>query len=272
WPTRIARESPRRANGSAVVSGVTRMTARSVCGSRPITSATNERPSVSVTRGRSLRSTTCAFVRIRPSGVKMTPEPPPRSISILTTAGPTASTALVTAQEYASSRSSSRTDCGFTHPSSRPEDVRGSPERVADAGSKRSRPTVVAQPLRLLPPRTADDAACRGAGVIAVLEHLRAVDPDVADADRILMGFVVCRAIRDRVRVEDDDVGELACGKAPTIFDLQRVGRQRRQLSNRFFERDDVLVAHVLAEQPREVAVRARVRSRLEEHPLRGHE
>ena len=52
-------------------------------------------------------ATTWLLVRMRPSGVNSTPEPPPRPPRTFTTAGPTVSTAWVTAREYASRSSSS---------------------------------------------------------------------------------------------------------------------------------------------------------------------
>jgi len=61
-----------------------------------------ERPSGSATLTCAAPSTTWLLVRIRPSGVKTTPDPPPRPASIFTTAGPTMSTARMTACEYAS--------------------------------------------------------------------------------------------------------------------------------------------------------------------------
>jgi hypothetical protein len=78
--------------------------------------------------------------------------------------------------------------------------------------------------------------------VLAVLEHLRPVDPHVADADGVLMRLLVGRAIGDRLRIEHDDVGELTGRQPSAILDAQVVGRQRGQPPDRFFERDDVLV------------------------------
>ena len=46
------------------------------------------------------------------------------------------------------------------------------------------------------------------------------------------------------------------------------MGRQRGQAAHGLLERDDVLVAHVVAEEAREVAVRARMRAPLQEHAL----
>ena len=56
------------------------------------------------------------------------------------------------------------------------------------------------------------------------------------------MGLLICRAIRDGLRIEDHDVGELARDEPAPVSDPQRVGRQRRQLPDRLQERDGVLV------------------------------
>src|SRR5205823_8592052 len=109
WPARRRWVLPRRAYGSAPACA--RSTARSVAGSRPVTTAGTVRPSTNVTRACVTRCTTCSLVSRSPSGVTTTPEPaPPRARSAsaapptytLTTAGPTSSTAPTTAAEYAS--------------------------------------------------------------------------------------------------------------------------------------------------------------------------
>jgi hypothetical protein len=100
WPTRIDFDSAKRAQGNAAPpEASTRITARSVAASRPTTSAASIRPSGHVTRGWRARPTTWLLVRTRPSGVKTTPDPAPPSTSILTTDGPTSSTAAMTASE-----------------------------------------------------------------------------------------------------------------------------------------------------------------------------
>ena len=43
--------------------------------------------------------------------------------------------------------------------------------------------------------------------MVAVFEDADAVDEDVADADRELVGVVECRAVGDGVGVKDDDIG-----------------------------------------------------------------
>ena len=74
-PTRIFDGSPSRTVGRSLAS--MRITAISVCGSLPSTLALNSRRSVSLTVTSVALSTTWAFVRIRPSGLTMKPEPSP---------------------------------------------------------------------------------------------------------------------------------------------------------------------------------------------------
>jgi hypothetical protein len=51
--------------------------------------------------------------------------------------------------------------------------------------------------------------------VLAVAQHVRAVDEHVAHAHRKLVGALEGRAIGDRRGIEDDDVGEQAFLQAP---------------------------------------------------------
>ena len=44
----------------------------------------------------------------------------------------------------------------------------------------------------------------------AIFKDADAVDEDVADADRELVGVVECRAVGDGVGVKDDDIGPAA--------------------------------------------------------------
>src|SRR5437660_1633712 len=76
----------------------------------------------------------------------------------------------------------------------------------------------------LLPPRPArpaHHAAGGGAGGLSVLEHLDAVDPDLADAGRVLVGLLVGGVVGDRRRVEDHHVGVVAGGEAAAVVELQ---------------------------------------------------
>ncbi len=78
-PTRKRDTSPMRTVGKRVASILT--TAMSVRRSAPTTRAENSRPSVSVTTTSSAPSTTCALVMMKPSALRMKPEPTPRGRS-----------------------------------------------------------------------------------------------------------------------------------------------------------------------------------------------
>ncbi len=102
WPTRNCRESPSRANAEASPSR--RSTARSVSGSSPTRVAPRLRPSGNAASILRASLTTWLLVRTYASGVKTTPEPaPPPPLAPVTcrcrTAGPTLSTAPITARE-----------------------------------------------------------------------------------------------------------------------------------------------------------------------------
>ena len=96
-PTLSVRESPIGTHGNE--DSDTRSTARSVCGSSPTRSARKREPSERRTSHRLAPLTTWLLVSTKPSGAKMTPEPPCRSCSTRTTEGPTMSMAPVTAVE-----------------------------------------------------------------------------------------------------------------------------------------------------------------------------
>ncbi len=82
-PTRSRATSPMRTVGKRVASILT--TATSVRRSAPTTRAVNSRSSLRVTTTSSAPSTTCALVKMKPSAVRMKPEPTPRGRS---TSGP----------------------------------------------------------------------------------------------------------------------------------------------------------------------------------------
>jgi hypothetical protein len=106
WPTRRLAASPRVA-GTSVAPGA-RTTARSERGSMPTTSMPCSDPSTNEALPRSLPVTTWAEVRMNPSGVMTTPEPPPsaspprharRVTRRLATDGDSAAATLVTTRE-----------------------------------------------------------------------------------------------------------------------------------------------------------------------------
>src|SRR5262249_399160 len=70
------------------------------------------------------------------------------------------------------------------------------------------------------------------AGVLAVLQHLHAVDEDVAHPDGVLVGLLVRRPIHDRLRIEDDDIREVPFAHEPAPIEPQVRSRQARHLAD----------------------------------------
>ena len=69
-------------------------------------------------------------------------------------------------------------------------------------------------------------------------------------AGRVLMRLLVGRVIGDRLRIEDDDVGEVARLQPAAILDAQRSSPAATSACESLLRASiDVLVAHVLAEQ-----------------------
>lgn len=100
-PTRSAEELPSSACGSAAPRAPPsrRITARSVSGSSPTSTAPRRSPSGSEAVRRRLPATTWLLVSAKPSGVNTTPEPFPRPAVMCATAGPTRSKARATRAE-----------------------------------------------------------------------------------------------------------------------------------------------------------------------------
>src|SRR5581483_269291 len=116
------------------------------------------------------------------------------------------------------------------------------------------------------PPGTAHDLPRLGTRRFAVADHLYAIDEDVAHAGGELLRMVVGGVIGDRGGIEHDDVGEIAGSELAAILELEIVRGQRREAAHGIGERRHVLVAHVTAEEAREIAVGARVRLEFQEH------
>src|SRR5260370_23104652 len=101
---------------------------------------------------------------------------------------------------------------------------------------------------------TADHGSGTLPRVTAVVEHDAAVDDDRVDADRVLKWIGEGRAVSDRCRIEDHQIGgETRCDHA-AIGEMQLRRGQAAHLVDRLLERDDVLLSDVLAEYPRERA------------------
>ena len=69
------------------------------------------------------------------------------------------------------------------------------------------------------PSRPPHEAAGLGAGVLAVLQHLHAVDEHVAHSGGQLLRLFEGRVVLDLRGVEDDDVGIIAGLKRSTLLD-----------------------------------------------------
>ncbi len=120
------------------------------------------------------------------------------------------------------------------------------------------------------PARAPDHPTRRRARGLAVGQHARPVHEQVMHTRRVLVGVLEGRVIGDRRGIEDDDVGVETGPELAASMEREVAGGQGSELPNRLFQRGDALLAHVLAQQPGEVAVRARMRVRLEEDALGG--
>src|SRR5947208_9742518 len=112
-------------------------------------------------------------------------------------------------------------------------------------GHSRSLPTRPTRPTNH-PPR-------QSASVLAVAQNLQSVHKHIAHTGRVLVRLLECRVVLDRVRVEDDDVGEISRHQSAAIAQLAIIGGHRSQSPDRFLHRYDLLVAHIFAEQARKV-------------------
>src|SRR3954466_5687406 len=92
------------------------------------------------------------------------------------------------------------------------------------------------------PAWTAHNASGFRARMLAVLQHLHAVDEHVAHAGRELFGFLERRMVLDRRRIEHHHIAIVAGPEEPTLPNAE-VGRgQRAQPADRFRQsRDTVL-------------------------------
>ncbi len=80
--------------------------------------------------------------------------------------------------------------------------------------------------------------------------------------------MLVGRMILDRRRIEHHDVREVARLQHAAVGERQRGRRQRGELVNRLLEAQQLLFTDVFREQPREVAVGARMPAGFQKHPL----
>src|SRR5438132_10617440 len=94
---------------------------------------------------------------------------------------------------------------------------------------------------------------------LAVLDREAAVDDDVLDPDRVPMRIVVRRRIDDACGIEDDQVSASALTHDTPVIEAQPGRGERGHLAHGVGEREDLLVASVPAEHPREGPVGPRM-------------
>src|SRR3954452_7432224 len=106
-------------------------------------------------------------------------------------------------------------------------------------------------------------------GEFAVAYDDPAVDHDMTRAGGVGMRLLVRRAVDHGLRVEDRDVGETARLEPPAVDQAEVVRGETSEPSHGLRQGDQTLVAAVVAEEPGERAVRARVRGAVAERRYR---
>src|SRR5438128_2068521 len=146
--------------------------------------------------------------------------------------------------------------------SSRTRNRSGRPSSSASAMNQGSRSSV-GELIRLMmsqnPPRQC-------AGDFPVSKHGRPVDDHVADSLRVMMGIFVGRNVANRLWIEDHHIGLHSGAEDAAITELPSRGGERCHLAHRFLQREEMFVADVMAEDARESAVGARVRTDFAHH------
>src|SRR3954454_7682986 len=100
-------------------------------------------------------------------------------------------------------------------------------------------------------------------GEFAVAYDDPAVDDDMACAGGVGMRLLVRRPVDDGLRIEDGDVGETAWLEPPAVDESEVVRGEAGEPLHGLRQRDETLVPAVVAEEPGERAVCARVRGAL---------
>src|SRR5579883_2218612 len=97
-------------------------------------------------------------------------------------------------------------------------------------------------------------------GHLALINHRNAVHQHVSHALRELIWIVERGQIENGRRVEDDDVSAHSRTQQAPAFQPKALRGERRELANSILERQFVLFAHVLAQNPRKRSIRSRMR------------
>src|SRR5690348_2165567 len=77
------------------------------------------------------------------------------------------------------------------------------------------------------PAGAVDEPTRFGAGVLAVFQHLHAVDEHVVDSGRELLGLFERRVVLDRGGIEHDHVAIIAGLEEPALLDAEVGGGER---------------------------------------------
>src|SRR5437870_874559 len=93
-----------------------------------------------------------------------------------------------------------------------------------------------------------------------VVNHDLPIDQDIINPRRIKHWLFISRAVLQLIVIEDYHVGPAAFLNQTTIGESHACGWPRSHFADRFFERDDVALAHVTRDKAREIAVTARMR------------
>ena len=96
----------------------------------------------------------------------------------------------------------------------------------------------------------------------SVGQHATAVDEDVCDARRVVLRILERGDVANRRGVEDRDVGLQSRAQHAAVIQVHARRRLRRHLADGFLERQQMLVAHVVTQNPRKRSPCARVRFR----------
>src|SRR5258705_5118 len=81
----------------------------------------------------------------------------------------------------------------------------------------------------------------------AAAHHGRGVDDPVGDAGRVPMGIREGRLVLDGARIEDREIGGVALAHEPSILQPQARGGHARHLVHRGLQREEPLLARILA-------------------------
>src|SRR2546423_1018699 len=108
-------------------------------------------------------------------------------------------------------------------------------------------------------PWSPQGAAWFSPGMLAVLEHLHPVDKNMFHSHRVLMRFLKGRAIGNRRRIEDNDVGKHTLLDKAAMIEPEIGRRLSAQSPDRFRQRNYFFVTHIFAENSRKVSIGARM-------------